>query len=135
MPRQTKLTTELISKIAALVAKGNYYETVCKVLRIPESTFYRWLERGRNQYKGVYRELVEAIQQAEGIAEVTAVNVLWQALKEKSDPRWATEFLARRYPNRWGKKDQVSIDQKEPFRIVIEKVGGETGENSEDEDS
>lgn len=135
--RKTNLTTELISKIAALVASGNYYDTVCKVLNIPTSTFYRWLEKGRAQKKGIFRELVEAIERAEGIAEASAVNVLWQAIKKKEDPRWALEFLSRRYPDKWSKKEHVDIGQKEPFKIIIEKVSvrGVVNENSEEEDS
>lgn len=49
MARRCKLTDELRQKIVELIAAGNHYEVVCRAVGIGTSTFYRWLEQGREE--------------------------------------------------------------------------------------
>lgn len=49
MGRKCKLIDELQQQIVELIAAGNHYEVVCKAVGIGASTFYRWLERGREE--------------------------------------------------------------------------------------
>lgn len=102
MGRQTKLTFELINQAKKLISAGNHTKTVCEYLGIGESTWYRWLDKGREHKGDLCEQLLKAVKSADATAEMRAVTGImaagknnWQALA------W---FLERKYPDRWGKK-------------------------------
>lgn len=105
------MTPELITHAAQLVSAGNYIATVCKYLDIDESTWYRWMQKGQRQKEGLFYEFYKDIKKAEAAAEMRAVTgivaagkVSWQALA------W---YLERKYPKRWGKREQIDLDGKD----------------------
>jgi transposase len=99
--RKTKLTKEMIDKIATFIANGNYVETACKALGIGQSTYYEWMKKGR-EGKKPYAELAETVKKAEAIAEAKRIQTILMA----SEETWqaAAWYLERRYPERWGQK-------------------------------
>lgn len=105
--RPTKLTPECQARIVEAVAAGNYYEAACSYGGIDRVTFDRWMKRGDRE-PGPYRVFRNAIQDAEARAEVRIV-AQWQA---QIPDNWqaARDFLARRFPERWGSKDKMTVE-------------------------
>lgn len=107
--RKTKLTKELIKEAEKLMRIGNYTETVCQFLGIHKSTWYKWMAEGEKARSGLKREFFDAIRKAESTAEIRNVQKI-QAAVEEGDANLALKFLERKFPARWGRKDQVSAD-------------------------
>lgn len=113
MARSTKLTPELIKEAMDYLKAGNYKNTVCRLLGIPERTWYSWEAKGREIVEGTRRKsglfldfylgVLNAEAQVEGKAACGILTAghsgSWQALA------W---FLERKYPARWGRKTELS---------------------------
>lgn len=113
MGRRTKLTPELIENAAKLIAGGNYASTVFQMLGIGESTWYEWLQRGREgARKSIYTEFAEAIKKAESAAELRAVSGIMAAGRRN----WTAYawYLERKFPDRWGLKTKVQQEISGP---------------------
>lgn len=106
--RPTKFTPETKKKLLDAIRMGNYREPSCAFAGISVSTFYAWLEKGKRQKEGQFVEFLEAVKHAEAEAEVRMV-AQWQAHIPR-DWRAARDFLARRYPERWGLKARVDLE-------------------------
>ncbi len=100
--RKTKLTPERQRTITDALERGHYARAACALAGIDESTYYRWLERGRKARRGRYRAFCEAVDQAEAKAENIAVLALQREVL-RGDMRAVTFYLERRYPARWGR--------------------------------
>lgn len=113
MGRRLKLTPELIEQAAKLIAGGNYASTVFQMLGVGESTWYRWLEKGRDSKgRSIYREFWESIQKAEAAAEARAVSgVMAAGRRNWTAYAW---YLERKFPDRWGRKDKVQQEISGP---------------------
>ena len=113
MGRRLKLTPELIEQAAKLIAGGNYASTVFQMLGVGESTWYRWLEKGRDSKgRSIYREFWESIQKAEAAAELRAVSGIVAAGRRN----WTAFawYLERKYPDRWGRRDKIQQEISGP---------------------
>jgi transposase len=108
--RPSKLTPELQKKLVDAIKAGNYFETACGFCGIDYSTFRKWMVKGEKAKSGVYFDFFHAIKKAEAQAEYRMVALWQQAIPE--DWRSAKDFLERRYPERWGRKEQLKADVK-----------------------
>ena len=110
--RNSKLTPEVHEKIVTALRAGNYSKVAAEYAGIGESTFYRWLQKGRAAKRGMYREFADAVQQAEREAEIRAVAILQRHMEDNWQA--AMTFLERKFPERWGRRDHldVSVDSK-----------------------
>lgn len=106
--RPSKFTPETKKRLLDAIRMGNYREFSCSYAGISVSTFYAWLDKGKKQNKGEFVEFLEAVTRAEAEAEVRMV-AQWQAQIPR-DWRAARDFLARRFPERWGLKARVEVD-------------------------
>ena len=105
--RPTKLSDERQAQIVADVRAGNYAEVAAKRAGIGETTFYRWMrwgEAGRVRY----RQFRQAIQDAEGHAEVRAVTLI--ATEMSMDWKAAAWYLERKFHDRWGRRERLEHD-------------------------
>jgi hypothetical protein len=109
--RPTKLTPAVQQRLVQAVADGNYREAACAYAGIGWSTFSRWMQRGEAARSGPFRELWEAIQEAEAEAEFRVVGQWQQQIPENWQA--ARDFLARRYPERWGPKERREVTGKD----------------------
>ena len=99
MGRPTKLTKELTEKICRAVKAGSHPAVAARSVGVGESTYYRWMEEGRAEEKGLRREFYEAVKLAEAEGEVRAVAHL--AAAAPTDWRASLALLERRHPHRW----------------------------------
>lgn len=107
MARPTKLDPERQERIVDAIRAGSYAEPACRAAGIAESTFYRWLQRGEAEGRGIYAEFARAVRRAEAEAELNAVDVVQAHMP--SDWRAAIAFLERRYPARWRRQTSAEI--------------------------
>ena len=117
--RQTKLTPEIQEKIVAAIRAGNYAAVAAGYAGISERTFYSWLQRGREQTKGIYLQFLQAIKSAENESEVRAVAHIQKHMAENWQA--AMTYLERKHPDRWGRRDRlkVEIDPREALTELL----------------
>lgn len=124
MPRRPKLNEEVIEKAYKLIAAGNYHKTVAQYLGIDESTWWRWLQKGETakSKKSIYYKLFKQIKKAEAEAQMRNVAIVQEAAQESWQA--AAWWLERRYPEEWGRKDQLRLGNTDDdgLRIQIVKV-------------
>ena len=101
-----KLNKDLIARLAGLIANGNYHAQACAMCHIGTTTFYRWLETGEHEETGIYKDLWDAIKDAEARSEAVFIQ---QIVRDES---WQSKvwLLERRFPERWGRKDRLEAN-------------------------
>ena len=104
--RKTKLTTEIQNRICQVLANGNYIQTACAIAKIHQSQYFRWMEKGEHETKGIYRDFYESVKEAEQVAELQCLQSI------RNDDSWQAKawILERRFPERWGRKDRITAD-------------------------
>ena len=120
-----KLTPELIEKLIPSIEAGNYIETVCQAHGISRNTYYLWLKKGESaKAKTIYRYFYDMVKDAEARAEQRLIEE-WRE-KLQVSPTNYKDFLERRYPERWGKKDIVKHqgDNENPITYTVKFVDG-----------
>ena len=126
--RPSKLTPILQEKIVELISLGMPKEHVCDAVGVGETTFYRWLEKGRNAKRGKYREFWEAIQKAEKDFEARALANIQRIAREVKDEEgrivdkgnwqaWAW-LLERKWPDKWGRKMKLEHSGEMKIRNI-----------------
>lgn len=104
--RPTKLDEKRSAEIVKGISAGLPYDTACALAGICYQTFANWMRAGEEAESGIYFVFFEEVKKAEAIAESLHIrniktagnNGVWQA------DAW---LLERRYPLKWGRKDQV----------------------------
>lgn len=119
--RPTKLTPEVQERLCAAISAGNYYQAACGAAGISYSKFRDWMNRGKKQRKGLFRDFREAVLKAERDAEARVVNQWQEHMPE--DWRACRDFLARRYPKRWGPKESLELKGKKGAPIEFIEIG------------
>jgi hypothetical protein len=101
------LTPELQRQLCSAISAGNYRKPACASVGIDYSTFLRWVQKGKRARRGPFCEFCSAVSKAEAAAEVAAVAAWRKAIPEH--PSEYRQFLARRYPVRWGDKGRLEL--------------------------
>lgn len=122
--RRTKLTEDMIQRIASLIRVGNYIEVVCRHVGISRDTYYRWLKEGEKDYNAGRKTLLarfyEEIMKAEADAEIMLVSEIRKKARE-GDLKAAMFILQRRFHERWGAHLEERL-MGGPTKIEIEFV-------------
>lgn len=105
----TKLTPELQAKIVQTIQAGNYIETAAAFVGVSKPTLYDWMKRGHAQKTGQFRDFLNAVQMALASAETRDVALIAKAATE--DWKAAAWRLERKFPDRWGRRDKVTVLQ------------------------
>src|SRR5262245_3890526 len=108
MGRPCKLTPEVQERLCTAVRVGNYYEAACAYAGVSYKVFREWMIRGRRARRGKFRDFREAVLRAEADAEATVVAQWRQQIPETWQA--ARDFLARRFPRRWGPKEKHEVE-------------------------
>lgn len=116
---RSKLTEEIIKDISKKLRVGNYVKTVATSIGISERTFYFWVERGEKANKlyeagqkvsneeKIYLQFLQSVRQAEAEAEVMIVAQIFSQIPK--DWKAGLELLARKYPERWARKEYLDF--------------------------
>jgi transposase len=139
MPRgrgqPTKLTPERQQKFIDALSAGNYLEVAAHYAGISHTTFYRWMEQGKEQSSGQYHEFCAAVKKAQIDSEVARVARITQAASQGT---WTADawYLERRYPERWGKQvHEITGRDGGPMTHEIHVVYDEVATPDEPDDS
>jgi transposase len=108
--RKPKLTAEVFSRIVDLVRIGNHLETAASTCGIHRSTLHRWLEKGEEQARGIYRQFLVAVEKAQGEAEHR--DLVQIAKAAQTDWRAAAWRLERRFPRKYGTQVQATVREE-----------------------
>jgi hypothetical protein len=107
--RPTKLNLERQAKVCDAIRAGVPPETAAAYAGIDESTFYRWLARGRGpEAEPLYTGFAEAVRTA--LAEWETRDILLIGEAAKTDWRAAAWRLERRLPKRYGRRERHEIE-------------------------
>jgi hypothetical protein len=98
MYKKITLTHNKIIEITDHIKACNFAVTACRLARVPERTYYYWLERGKQQEDSIYAEFYEAVEQAEAEREARLV----ERLANSNDLKATMWMLERIAPERWG---------------------------------
>lgn len=114
--RPTKLTPELIERVAGVVRVGNYLDTAARYCGIDKVTFYSWMKRGHAQRSGIFRDFLNALEEAQAAADVRDHAHIAKA--SQKDWRAAAEHLRLRNQSRYNRSSmEVSGPDGQPVQV------------------
>jgi transposase len=122
--RPTKATAETMNKILDGIKAGMSYEGACGVARVSWVTFDKWRKAGEAGESEKFIGFLRELRYAEAIAEAEMLK----KLKEDPDTKWVAWRLERRFPDRWGKKEQVKQEISGPDNTPIQVVSNMSDE-------
>jgi hypothetical protein len=130
--RPTKLTKQLQEQIVMTLRMGNYIETAAAFAGLNKVTLYEWLKRGRAEinrvgegdhgkkvakHEEIYVDFTNAVGVAMAEAELRDNQIIYNAAK--NDWKASAWRLERKYPNKWGRKEQHEITGKDGGALEI----------------
>lgn len=128
---------EIIDNICDVIRAGNYIKVACEYNDIPESTFYRYwnkgkeeLEKGISEDESVYVKFYKSVKKARAVAEVRNVSIISKAMKD--DWKASAWWLERSFPDRYGRK---TLDINNKIEATVEHKGQIEGELKYDEET
>lgn len=102
--RPTKLTPELTEKIRQVISSGSPIDVAARYVGIDRVTFYAWLKRGHEQKRGIFRDFLNTLEEAQAAADVwDHANIKAQS---KKDARLSISHLKMRNPDRYESKQK-----------------------------
>jgi transposase len=106
--RRSKLDPERTKLVVEAISLGCHLDAAAAHAGISRTTFWRWMQIGEEAKRGPFRDFYNAVRAAEARLEV----VLTGKLRTAADRDWRAnlEFMARRFPERWGTKDRHQVD-------------------------
>ncbi len=109
--RPSLLTPEVQAKIVDRVRRGNYPAVAAGACGIGQSTFFRWMERGKAEEDSPYREFREAVKEAADSAETEMVDVIRQAAATswQAAAWWLERTRHQRYARRLHEQDKAAV--------------------------
>lgn len=111
--RKPKLDQVLVAKLLPLLQQGHTIEIACKAVGIGDSTFHRWMDTGKTQEHGPYRDFWEKVTAARAICEVMLLDTLQKAAR--TDWRAAQWLLERLFGDRYADKSKFLMDLRGKF--------------------
>ncbi len=116
-----KLTDDLIENACELLARGNYDKTVYRYLGIGEASWFRYINRGEEDFNNgkdtVYAKFYIQTTKARAQSEIRNVGVIQQAAE--NDWKASAWFLERKFAARWGRRDKTEFTGKDGGPIEI----------------
>jgi len=114
--RPRKDSKELMDKVLNGIKAGLSYEGACGLARVSYNTFNRWRLEGEKTKSGKYWEFLKELRNAEAIAEAEQLK----RIKNDPDTKYACWILERRFPERWGRRDQLKQEISGPDNTPIQ---------------
>jgi hypothetical protein len=132
-----ELTEEMQELIVSALKAGNYLETAAALAGIHPDTLREWVKKGRRGDPR-YEDLADSIVKAIAAAEARDLSVIGRAAQDYWQA--AAWRLERRFNDRWGRKNDVSLSGKNgappvKMELVIDLDGSSADtQSNEDED-
>ena len=125
--RPSKLTPERKRRFLKAIKAGSTREAACGYAGIHIATFARWMEKGRNQDKGHYREFSVAVETCEAEVELMCNARIMTSAQD--DPKWAAWWLERRRRRSYAptQKQEITGGDGGPVKLVYRIGGGDDG--------
>ena len=129
MGRPSTLTQDKIDMICQWLHAGYFVEDAARMAKVPKSTFYSWMEKGKEHREAgedtLYTEFLDSIEharaQAEGIFLASIRNAatrgVWQA---------AAWWMERSFA-KWSKSQDIKLtgDSDAPVQVNVNYSGGQ----------
>jgi hypothetical protein len=109
--RPSKLTAELQEQFCELLRKGLFRKHAAARIGIPERTTANWYHRGAREERGKFYEFYLAVDDAEATFAQTGIEML--TAMQSGDPKVIQWLLSRRFPEHYGRKDNVEDERPE----------------------
>ena len=115
--RNTKLTKELCDEICRYIEMGNYITRCCQAVGIHPSTYRAWKKKGE---KGIepYASFLKRVEKVEAKAEIVHTGIIHD-VAETGNWLASAWLLERKYPNRFGKREQMALNTDKEFKLEI----------------
>lgn len=108
--RPSKLTDALQAQLCDHVDKCNSLEDAAALCGLERSTVFRWMQKGREQSRGRYRDFFNAIEAAKaGRRKKFAATMLTHGFKHWQALAWLAE---RTDPERFGLRIKVQVNEE-----------------------
>lgn len=134
MARRQDLTLEIVEAVEEQVTLGHWPHVVAKKLGIHKTIWQNWMDQGEKHHLAdtansphdgadyLYRQLYERIGEAEAAAELDALRML-KLCAEAGKTSWNgyLNFLERRFPDRWRKREAAMGAVDESWEAVAKK--------------
>lgn len=145
-----KLTPEKIELVRQLLEEGHYAVTVQRAVGISHTTWHTYIDYGQEiqdrleaeeiteadltDSDRLYLDFIEAVKEAEAIAEMKALNTITKAsIKQWQAAAW---YLERKFKDRWGREtqhDTTGANALDKFLSVMERAADEALEEDDGE--
>lgn len=115
----SKFTAQRRTRILEALRTGHSLTSAAALAGITRQTLYNWLARGEKSPDGQYGRFAQDVAVASAESADAAIKSVTGAFED--DWRAAMEFLSRRFPDEWGKRErhEVSGPKGEPIRIEV----------------
>lgn len=119
--RQSKLTTKRKEQIIDLLSKGATDKDVCASVGIDESTFYLWLQDGRDKKTPAKIEFLDAVTRARAAARLVAIESVRLGMLPSQIVMERTETVRETRVDRNGK--QYPYERTEVIKSITKQPG------------
>jgi hypothetical protein len=109
--RPTKLSSELQEQFCDLLRKGLFRKHAAAKIGVPERTISTWYHRGAREERGKFYAFYLAVDDAEATFAQAGIETL--AASQAGDPKVVQWLLSRRFPELYGRKDNVEDQRPE----------------------
>ena len=108
--RPSKLTPERKKRIIDSIRIGGSLEGAAEVAGIHRSTFYNWMDRGKNAKKGEYRDFFDTVTVAKAEAEMILISRIHKA-GFKDDWKANAWILKNRYGDQYRETQNLDVQR------------------------
>ena len=117
-----KLSPKLQEELTDYIKTGSYIITACRAVGINKLTYYRWVQRGAKasylkengkeipESEKIYYNFCNSVRKAQAIGELEILGEIRKQVKK--DWHAGIEILARKYPQRWARRDKLEVKTK-----------------------
>jgi hypothetical protein len=134
--KNQKFSRALGQKVIDLIRLGSYKGVACAAVGLSRRTFAEWMAIGEGRLSVAsstkeYEWFAQEIHKAEAECETTLIKNLMANLPKET--REIIEFLARRWPERWAKRDGGKVKRDSDDWVTEFKRLYEAGEITQEE--
>lgn len=115
MGRPSKFTRPVADRILEALKVGASRRTAAAIAGIDEATLRRWLERGKKESEGPWRDFLDQVREAEAHPNARALGIIYREMETRPELAW--RFIERREP---GYAPPVAQVAGTPAPVVIQ---------------